>query len=282
MAEPIRIATVPGAATTSGRTSTAAIIQMRQSFFAQALGRYLGLPTEMTTVPDYLELGGRVAIGEIHLAWAPPVAAYRLLVQSQGVALVLPVRMGSCSFSSALFSRPDDPRSQLSQLSGARAAWVDPVSAAGYLVVRAGLRAAGWVPEQVFSEQSFFGSHSDVVGAVLEERADVGATYLHRDQKGEVARAGWGDAAVQILMEHGPVPSDALVAGNHLSPELMNKIRSGLVDTPDLALVAAARELFEAESFVSAEPSHFQILDRFIPYLDEDDRQRVSSIPPPR
>lgn len=282
MAEPIRIATVPNAATTSGRLSTAAIIRTRQDFFARALSRCLGVPTEIKMLPDYLELSGRVAVGDVHLAWMPPMAAYRVLADQRGVALVLPLRMGSCMFTSALFSRAGDTRTQLAALQGARAAWVDPVSAAGYLVVRAGLRAAGWMPEKIFAEQSFFGSHSAVVRAVLDDQADVGATYLHRDEKGTIQRAGWGDAKVQILMEHGPVPSDALVASMQLSSEMMNKIRSALVDTPDMALLAAARELFEAEAFTHANKSHFETLDRFIPYLDDEDRERVSSLPPAR
>jgi phosphonate transport system substrate-binding protein len=282
MAEPIRIATVPNAATTSGRLSTAAIIRTRQDFFARALSRYLGVPAEIRMLADYFELGGRVASGDVHLAWMPPMAAYRVLAERRAVALVLPMRMGSCLFTSVLFSRSGDARTQLSMLQGARAAWVDPLSASGYLVVRAGMRAAGWMPERIFAEQNFSGSHSAVVRAVLDGQADVGATYLHRNEKGAIERAGWGDSKVQILMEHGPVPSDALVASMQLPSELMNKIRSGLVDTPDMALLASARELFEAEAFTFADKSHFEALDRFIPYLDDEDRGRVSSLPPVR
>ncbi|MEZ4226487.1 MAG: PhnD/SsuA/transferrin family substrate-binding protein [Polyangiaceae bacterium] len=282
MAEPIRIATVPGAATTSGRHSTAAIVRMRQDFFARALARVLAVPVEVTTFPDYLELSGRVALGEAHLAWMPPVAAYRVLTADAAVPLVLPLRMGTAVFTSALFCRPQNAPPDLAGASGFRAAWVDPVSAAGYLVVRAGLRAAGWDPERLFPLQSFHGSHSEVVRAVLSGEADVGATYVHRDAEGAIRRAGWGDASVHVLLEHGPVPSDALIASRQLSPELVNKIRTAFVQRPDMALLAAARELFEAEAFALAEVEHFLVLERYLPFLDEEDRERVSALPPLR
>ncbi len=84
-------------------------------------------------------------------------------------------------------------------LAGVRAAWVDRQSVSGYLLIRAHLRGLGIMPERAFTSDRFFGSHEAVVRAVVEDSADVGATFIHLDerpgrQEQRILRAGWGDA----------------------------------------------------------------------------------------
>lgn len=272
----MQFAVSSGAATTSGRVNAPVIVASRANFFARALARCLGTSVEVQPLSSYGELLEGLATGAIDVAWLPPVEALRAARLGVAQVIAVPVREGSAAFTSALFCRPGAVTTRVSELAGGRAAWVDPHSATGYVVVQAGLRAAGWVPEQLFAEQHFLGGHSEVVRAVLDGNVDVGATFVHRSDRGKVVRAGWGDRLVRILLEHGPVPSDTLVVRSQLDVEYAARIERALVHAPDVALSAAARELFEAQSFKSPSPDHFAAIERFIAFLPDAERARLS------
>ena len=106
-------------------------------------------------------------------------------------------------------------------LEGARAAWVDRQSVSGYLLIRAHLRSLGIMPERAFTSDRFFGSHEAVVRAVVDGSADVGATFIHLDERPgrrepRILRAGWGDAKVRVIAHAGPIPSDVVAASTRL------------------------------------------------------------------
>ena len=57
------------------------------------------------------------------------------------------------------------------------------------------------------------GSHEEVVRAVLEGAADVGATFVYLDAKrGIQKRSGWGRERVQVIAHAGPIPADVVAA----------------------------------------------------------------------
>ena len=168
--------------------------------FCRALAASTGLTVEPSVAPDYPTLLATMQSGAVDLAWLPPVVALRSIGLGHAFALALPVRFGVASFHTAMFSREGTRFRELTNILGARAAWVDPSSAAGYLVIRAALRSKGLGFEHPFSEEKFLGTHDAVARAVMAGEADVGATYVHFEPgTDKVRRAGWGDARVQIV-----------------------------------------------------------------------------------
>jgi ABC-type phosphate/phosphonate transport system substrate-binding protein len=238
----------------------AAVTLSRLERFAGALSLRLGLSVEPVQVRTYAELSTKLDEAELELAWLPPVVALSALELGLAAPLVAPTRAASATFSSALFARRGAAVRDLRTLSGARAAWVDRESAGGYAVIRAALRARGVEPGKLFARESFEGSHQAVLRAVLDGTADVGATYVHRDPTGELKTAGWGDAGVQVVFEHGPIPADVLAASAELAPELAETVAAALLDASASELATAARELFEAEGFVRVRASHLDPL----------------------
>src|SRR6185436_3814664 len=110
----------------------------------------------------------------VDIAWLPPVIAQRAAARGRTIPIALPIRGGTSSFHSALFTRAGSRLRSSQDLERVRAAWVDRQSAAGYLVIRAQIRAQGVNLERAFASEVFLGSHEAVVKAVSAGDVDVG------------------------------------------------------------------------------------------------------------
>src|SRR5690606_8737789 len=112
------------------------------------------------------------------LVWAPAALCARLTDAPHAIYKI--VRGGLASYRSALVSRQGS-HVTLERLSGKHAAWVDPLSLGGYLLVAHHLRERGIEPDTTFASQRFLGSHPAALAEVLEGRADVAAVSVASD-----------------------------------------------------------------------------------------------------
>jgi phosphate/phosphite/phosphonate ABC transporter binding protein len=277
----VGVARSVGVTQAAANVSAAAVTLVRLGAFCEKLGSALGVRVEPRQSKSYQELGREMELGQVDLAWLPPAVALALTRRRRALPVALPVRRGTAMFHSALFTRPDSELVRLDQLAGTSAAWVDPSSASGYLVIRAALRASGRHPSQLFAREHFAGSHEGVVRAVLDRGADVGATYCHREGGG-LGSAGWGQSEVRVLLDYGPIPADLIAAAVTLPGATIQKLRVLLLDSAVSPFTQAACELFEAERFTRAEPSHLAPLERLLKHLDEAGGSRNSFLPPKR
>ncbi len=234
--------------------------------FCQALGDATGLKISAYAAPRYDRLLRRLRLGEVELAWLPPVVALGAIPKDAS-PIVLPIRGDQSWFWAALFTRADSQVQSVDDLSQARAVWVDADSASGYLVIRAALRADGINPDTVFAKQTFAQSHDAMVRAVEEDPLCVGSTYVHLDAAGNMARAGWGDADVRVLRRAGPIPADILAASNDLSQETRSRVEDALVASAGPELKSASNALFFASHFARAETTHLAHLEVLGRYL---------------
>lgn len=218
---------------------------------------------------SYRELQVGIERGQLGLAWMPPLLAIELDDRQKGSPLVLPVRRGADSYLSALITRRGGPKT-LEELRGARVAWVDQNSAAGYLVPRMHLAASGLDPVGLFSQELFLGNHVAVVDALLTNRADVAATYCTADPRtSRIFTAGWTNhdgtqsKPVEVLWTSSPIPNDALVISAAVPTEVKAALLRWLT-----ALDPKAREVFgalvRAERFRAATPAHYAPLRRML------------------
>jgi phosphonate transport system substrate-binding protein len=121
-----------------------------------------------------------------------------------------------------------------------------------------------------------------VARAVHDGDADVGATFAHFDAKtGAPLRGGWRDLPVRVIAGAGPIPSDVLAIGTHLSEELRAALQDALVRRPDAKVRATAAALFAAESFLAPEPEHLAPLQGLLADLDEHARRLPPQAPRP-
>jgi len=270
-ADPLRVGMVlpappPGA---KRPAVVAAAVRVKLGVFCHALSDILSSAVESRTFVSYTQLLEAVFAGDIDVAWLPPRVAARAVDDAGVVPLVVPLRGEHAWYASALFSSPGSAIQSIEDLRNLRVAWVDPESMAGYVVIRGWLRTRGVNLDEAFAEESFLGGHEQVVAAVLDGHADVGATYAHQEAGGErITSAGWADAPVHVIGVAGPIPSDVLSVGSKVAPEVRSALCEALTGDMDGDLRGAALALFEADRFVEAEDDAIRALGELLSGLD--------------
>jgi phosphate/phosphite/phosphonate ABC transporter binding protein len=222
--------------------------------FISELERRAGIAIEPTASPSYEALAKAMNKGELDLAWLPPVVFLR--TDAKTTKPLVTIRRGSDgSYHSALIVRDDSPFKEAKDLEGSRAAWVDPWSAAGFIIPRLALLTKGIDPRTLFRAESFQWSHKAAVLAVVDGAADVAGTYAHVDGDGKVVTGGWTsvkDAKIRVLESLGRVPPDLLCTSSKMEEELLTKLRDVLLAaTPEDELGKAAQTLFQSASFTT-------------------------------
>ncbi|APR87108.1 Phosphonate ABC transporter phosphate-binding periplasmic component [Minicystis rosea] len=245
-----------------------------------ALAAELRAPVSGVGVWYYHRLVEAMAIGDVDVAWLPPIPAAQAMSHGHAIPIALPVRGGVTSYSTALFTRTDAPWRTVAELVGVRGAWVDRQSASGYLLIRAHLRALGLDLERAFSADRFTGSHEDVAASVLDGSADVGASFVHLDPVDErPVRAAWGSLPVRMLALAGPIPADVIAVSSRLDRVQVELVRRAFIDGRHALLRSAARKLLGAEGFVAPRPGHLDAVAALLPRLDDNAIPRPASFP---
>lgn len=239
--------------------------QVSLSRVCDAIAIEVGGRSRPEILASYGALPERLAAGDVHVAWAPPLIAQSLAQRSLAAPVCCPRRQGGLGYHSALFSRAGSRTRTIEDFAGARAAWVDPASLSGYVIARRWCERQGCDPDRVFSQQVFKKTHSAVARAVLAGEADLGSTYANVDPKANrIVDAGWSEigaaeADVHVIATIGPVPADAIMVSSKLSDTAANAVAKALCSLSGSAQ-AAARVLFRAERFERIPPGYMASL----------------------
>lgn len=234
-----------------------------------ALGEALGRPVVERRAASPDALARAWGSGTIDLAWVSPALALTAPEMRGAVPAVSSVRQGVASYHGVLFVRRDSPIASPLGLRRARAAWVAPTSAGGYIFPRVALAGHGVDPAGLFAEESFLGSHGAVARAVRDGDADVGATFAvfeGGDATAPLVRAGFTDLEgggwARILLPTPPIPADLLVASPGLAREVgLDRLRAALRALP-LVAPEAVRHVLGADSFVACDERSLEDLRR--------------------
>lgn len=207
--------------------------------------------------------------GDAHFAWTSPTLLLLAADMASVVPLLSSVRRGQTAFHSVLFASAHSTIQHIDDLASARAAWVAPTSASGYLVARLSLVRHGIDLSQAFGDELFLDSHGAVARAVLTGEADVGATYAHfegGDAKLRLASAGYTDedprADARILTVGGPIPADMIVAHPDVPIRDRTAFAAALSRLVHCAVGGdAIRDIIGADDFHPVSPASLMELD---------------------
>lgn len=173
------------------------------------LRTHAALDLQRSASSSYYDLAASVREGRSDVAWLPPVA-YAWLAEA-----VTPLgsisRDGRTSYSSTLVVHETSPIRAIADLRGTRAGWVDPWSAAGYVVPRIELAKAGIDPQAGFTSETFYGTHRDALVALRRGECDFAGTY----------DGAWSELEgmkVRAIATFGSIPPDVLVVRRNLAP----------------------------------------------------------------
>lgn len=150
------------------------------------------------------------------------------------------LRYGLSTYQSQILARTQGPVKKLADLQGRRVAFVDRVSASGYLLPLKMLQSHKIHPK----EEIFAGEHDAVVEMVYKGEVDAGATFYAPKEDEQIE-----DARRLVLLKHPdvekklkiievsePIPNDPLVFRHDLPEEMKEKIVTALlafVATPE-------------------------------------------------
>lgn len=202
---------------------------------ADSLARTIGTRVAIKVARTYGDLEYRVLHGLVELAWAPPSICAK--AEPNALAILKAVRGGRASYRSALVGRVSDtPR--VERLDGKRAAWIDPLSAAGHLLPVAYLRSRGVDPASTLREQWFVGSYRAALLAVLTGDADITAIYSSTDDPAPVratmhAHVGSKERELVPFAFTEETPSDGLILGGKIAAADADRLISVLCPAPD-------------------------------------------------
>jgi len=185
-----------------------------------ALTKLLDTPVHGINSASYQDLAAELEKDRVDYAWMSPTLMMYTNERIQLRPLLTAVRNDSTEYNAALFVDGSRPWYSLDDVKGKTVAWVDPTSASGYLFPRVHMASRGRDPTTWFGKEMFLRSHGEVVKAVFEGRADVGATYGACPEAGEeIKRAGFLDVAakhpVRVIEWTQSIPND-VIAGHGL------------------------------------------------------------------
>ena len=229
-----------------------------------SLSTALGPRWALARAATYAELVDALAEGDLDLAWLPPVAYVRAVRSGAARLLLTLERDGRRSYSSAIVARAADAEQGLALFEGRRAVWVDPWSAAGYLIPRCMLRLAGVEPDRALSSQAFVGSYEAVLRAIAGGDADVGAVHCRLDELREIVSSPVRDdpRLRAIAVSREPIPGDTICAPATANPERVRRVVARFVEAATrIEARPTFQRIFGTDRFVAANPSRYEGLE---------------------
>jgi phosphate/phosphite/phosphonate ABC transporter binding protein len=237
----------------------------RARVFMRALGERAGVYIVERNVSSYDELEREITLAHIDIAWLPPMVFARLERAFVVVALATRSRPNN-AYTAVLVSARGSGRTTLEHVRGARIAWVDPLSASGYVVPRLGLLAQGIDPRTTFAQEFFAGSHAEAVRAVLEGHADIAATYANLDERERVGHGVWTEIGASVDDFHivamlGEIPPDLIAARASVPEEQRDAVVRAFLDmAAETELGDAIESIFGGRRFERGTSSSYRAL----------------------
>jgi phosphonate transport system substrate-binding protein len=157
---------------------------------------------------EYHDLISDLKRGIIHIAAFSPGAYSDALdegIEKDAVYIASTQNDGNSFYRGEIVTRPEIKK--LGDLKGKTFAFVEKGSSSGYKFPLALLLQKGIDPYKFFSKIYYLGSHALVVDAVINGKADAGATWDGFVEK----TPAFKDKKISVLMKTAPIPYDAIV-----------------------------------------------------------------------
>jgi len=230
--------------------------------FAAFLSERADVEVVVTEAQSYERLATMLHEGTAQLAWVAPIPYIALSAANVVAPLVYNERVRK-HYCSAVIVPADSHVRKLIELRGARVAWVDRHSSAGFVVPRIELAKVGVDPRTELAEQTFAGGHERVAAMVAERDVDFGATYAHREESGAISGPWGSDERVRVVATFGKIPSDLIVAHRDVAMDVRVRLTRALrTMNADETGRRIAHELFEVERFRLLDAEDYASLQR--------------------
>jgi phosphonate transport system substrate-binding protein len=200
-----------------------------------ALERATGLAWKVTTMTSYAAQVEGMCSGSIDVGFYAPLQMTLLLSKSCGTPVLGALRKDdtgqlATTYKSQILVRTDSGINTLADLKGKKFAFVDALSASGYvyptLVVK---NKTGQDPKTFFSSTIFAGGHPQAALAVYNKQVDGAATFI--DARDSLVAANPDiKTATKVIETAGPIPNDGVALRKGFPDDIGKTVTQALID----------------------------------------------------
>src|SRR5207237_7822131 len=220
----------------------AATIATNGAAIKSALGRATGLAWKGTTMTSYAAQVEAMCSGSVDVGFFAPLQMTLLLDKSCGTPVIGALRKDdtgqlSTTYKSQILVKADSGINDLNGLKGKKFAFVDPLSASGYVYPTLTIKnKTGQEPKTFFSSTIFAGGHPQAALAVYQGTVDGAATFIdvRTLQDGVTVAAGMPPdilTKTKRIDTAGPIPNDGGAFPKHLPADLANQVKQAVNDS---------------------------------------------------
>lgn len=207
---------------------------------AALLSRKLGRAVDVEIAESYQEIGERLHHRVADIGILGPKSYVEAKEKYPDIIYLATNKNPDAYYNSLVITLKNSALESLADIRGKSFAYTETGSTSGYLYPRHLLKNAGFDPDRMFSTTYFLNTHDKVYDAVAKGSVHAGAASSASlneaiEKNGDV---------YQILATSAPIPRNAVVAGAHLSPDLVKKIR-------EILRAAETDSLFSADNSAS-------------------------------
>ncbi len=188
-------------------------------------------------------------------------------------AKLLVTRFGDTSYKSQIIARKDSKINSLSDIKGAKFAYVDPASASGYLLAKSLFKKKDIEP----AETMFAQKHDSVVSMVYQGQVDAGATFYSPPIEGRIqdarrlVKTQFPDVEekVKIVSLTDSIPNDPIIFRKDIETEMKTKLVEALKTYIATEKGKATFEaLYLVTGLVDVKDSHYDPVRKLLTELD--------------
>ncbi|SFU96814.1 phosphonate transport system substrate-binding protein [Polaromonas sp. YR568] len=199
------------------------------------LSKAVNMPVKPFVAADYNGLIEALRLKRIDLAYLGPFAYVlgKTLVDIEAFVFAEIKANGRIFYRSQIITHKNSGIKTINDLKGKSFAYVDPSSASGHLLPKAGLIKLGFDPDNDFGRVIYSGSHDANAIAVQNKKVDAAATG-DRLLDGVIARGLVRREDITVIWQSDPIPGSPMVWRKDLPADLKKRIRAAFLEAKDI------------------------------------------------
>jgi phosphonate transport system substrate-binding protein len=213
----------------------AATIATNGAAIKSALEKATGLAWKVTAMSSYAAQVEGMCAGQIDVGFFAPLQMTLLLSKSCGSPILGALRKDdtgqlATTYKSQILVRTDSGINSLTDLKGKKFAFVDPLSASGYVYPTLAIKnKTGQEPKTFFSTTTFAGSHPNAALAVYNKQVDGAAMFI--DARDSLVAANPDiKTATKVIDTAGPIPNDGVALRKGFPDDVGKTVKQALLD----------------------------------------------------
>lgn len=233
----------------------------RYRALAGYLSDQLGVQVKLTIMSRYGEVINRFKSFHLDGAMLSSYTATLAINELDLIPVANPVNLdGEVTSKGYVFVRKDSGINSVGDMRGKSVVFVDKATTEGYIFALSFFRQHGISDlDSYFGRYYFSGSHASAVFAVLDGRADVGSAkdtvFEQLVNKDPVMRE-----ELKIIARSPAVPQVTLCIKNGIDPQLLEKLRTSLLNMGQTVEGYKVLKQLGARSFVLSNPDDFDVV----------------------